>query len=152
MPDKFFALEDRRYHTVTSLEFQELAELTIDQGPHLVIATGSIEGFNAEYNMAGALRLEVHGTFHFNLAATETRFQVPAPPVFANQESFALMVATTVPFEGGAGGGDPPPPPPPRPRAVLSGRKASSGTGAFGVSDVRIVAVPFAELVQTITG
>ena len=62
-----------------------------------------------------------------------------------DRNSFMLVVAANLPFEGGAGSGPPPPPH----RAVLLARKESSD-GAGIVSNVKITSFPLDEIVATV--
>ena len=58
--------------------------------------------------------------------------------------TFALLVAATLPFKGGAGSG-----PPPQPhRAVLLARTETDGVGQL--TNVKIAAYPFDEIVATV--
>ena len=153
MPGKLFALNDQGTHQVNATEFptefQELVQLEIDQGPHLVMATGTLRAASPDFNLTIAIRLEVHGTSQPNLGAQDTTFIAPGAPVIADRESFTLMVSADIPFEGGAGATETGrTSAAPRPRAVLSARREQGAQG-FAVTGIRMVAFAFDEIVAT---
>ena len=155
MPGKLFYLDDRRGHLVRESDFQELSMLPIEPGPHLVIAKGTVRGVNVQFNVGIGLRLEVHGMFAGLIAFDETEFFTEPANIGPggvlvtsgnpDKNSFMLVVAANLPFEGGAGSGPPPPPH----RAVLLARKESSD-GVGVVTNVKITSFPLDEIVATV--
>jgi len=156
MPGKLFYLEDRRAHIVTERDFTELSMLPTEPRPRLVVAKGTVQGVNVEFNVGIRLRLEVHAMFSGLIGFDETEFFTePAnigPGVVLvtsgnpDRNSFMLVVAANMPFEGGAGSGPPPPPH----RAVLLARKETASDGAGVVTNLKITSFPLDEIVATV--
>ena len=143
-------------HAVTEGAFKELSMLPIEPGPQLVVAKGTVRGEMVEFNVKIRLRLEVHGMFSGLMGFDETEFFTepanfgPGGVLVASGNpdinSFMLVVAASLPFEGGAGSGPPPPPH----RAVLLARKETASDGAGVVNNVKITSFPLDEIVATV--
>jgi hypothetical protein len=153
MPGKLFYRSDRDLHVVREMDFQELSKLPIEPGPNLVIAKGTVGAIDVLFEVKIGLRLEVHGMFAGLIDFDETSF-FTAPASLAgggvlaekctpDTNSFMLVVAANLPFEGGAGSGPPPPPH----RAVPLARKESFGDGLGVVTNVKITSFPFDEII-----
>ena len=90
---------------------------------------------NVEFNVGIRLRLEVHAMFSGLIGFDETEFFTEPANIGPggvlvtsgnpDRNSFMLVVAANMPFEGGAGSGPPPPPH----REVLLARKERLRTG-----------------------
>ena len=147
MSGKLFYLEDRRSpHYIFELEWQEICLLPLEPGPFLVIAKGTVRGIGADkINVGIYLRLEVHGMVSGLVGFDETEFN-NEPLRLPDINSFVLLVAANVPYEGGAGSGQLPPPH----RAVLMARIGTRAPDTAGaLSNIKIAAYPVDEIVAT---
>jgi len=171
MADRLLVLKDYREHTITSTHFETVSRLELQGGSWFILATGSFMAVADTWDnhVSGIFRLDYQplpppydlpppagegdemeffvGSFILKSPsgpAMDTEYYAPS------RGSFTLVMAATVPYEGGASGSvtGPPPPPPEPPRAVVSAVKHRylsegewvSDPGNILVNHVRIVA------------
>jgi hypothetical protein len=139
MPSKLFVLTDPEAHFLQeAANFVELCRLPLEPGPYLVQAKGAVTGPGA----LAALRLDVLSFFGSVVTSHESLFVAHA------SQTFVLVVATSVPFEGG--GGSEGTPAPPGPSATLSVRASGPALTPghhVSISDITITALAVDEIV-----
>jgi hypothetical protein len=156
MPGKLFYLDDQRTLIVNQRDFNELSVLPTEPGPRLVVAKGTVRGANVEFNVRIRLRLEVHAMLSGLIGFDETEFFTEPANIGPggvlvtsgnpDTNSFMLVVAANMPFEGSGGLGPPLPPH----RAVLLARKETASNGAGLVTNLKITSFPLDEIVATV--
>jgi hypothetical protein len=136
---KLFVLTDPEAHFLQeTADFEELCRLHLEPGPYLVQAKGLLSGPGA----LAALRLDVQSVFGSVVASQESLFVAHA------SQTFLLIAAASIPFEGGAGSTGTPVPP--GPAASLSVRPTGPSLTPghhVAISDITITALAVDEIV-----